>query len=58
MREGPVIQCAQCGSAIVAPEWSECIDPSAVFGTYGPAKRADTSLKIRSISPHLEFSPI
>jgi ribosomal protein L37AE/L43A len=23
MRKGPVIQCAQCGSAIVAPEWSE-----------------------------------
>jgi hypothetical protein len=32
--------------------------PSAVFGTYGPAQRADTSLKIRSISPHQEFSPI
>jgi hypothetical protein len=31
---------------------------SAVFGTYGPAKHADTSLKIRSISPHQEFSPI
>jgi hypothetical protein len=23
MHKGPVIQCAQCGSAIVAPEWSE-----------------------------------
>jgi ribosomal protein L37AE/L43A len=23
MRKGPVIQCAQCGGAIVAPEWSE-----------------------------------
>src|SRR3974377_1146972 len=23
MHTGPVIQCAQCGGAIVAPEWSE-----------------------------------
>ena len=23
MRSEPVIECAQCGSAIVAPEWSE-----------------------------------
>jgi ribosomal protein L37AE/L43A len=23
MDNGPVIQCAQCGAAIVAPEWSE-----------------------------------
>jgi ribosomal protein L37AE/L43A len=23
MHEGPVIECAQCGGAIVAPEWSE-----------------------------------
>jgi hypothetical protein len=28
------------------------IGQSAVFGTYGPARRADTSLNIRSISPH------
>jgi hypothetical protein len=34
------------------------IDLSAVFATYGRAKRADTSLKVRSISPHQEFSPI
>jgi ribosomal protein L37AE/L43A len=23
MHNGPVIECAQCGGAIVAPEWSE-----------------------------------
>jgi hypothetical protein len=23
MHKGPVIQCAQCGGAIIAPEWSE-----------------------------------
>jgi ribosomal protein L37AE/L43A len=23
MHKGPVIECAQCGGAIVAPEWSE-----------------------------------
>jgi ribosomal protein L37AE/L43A len=23
MRKGPVAQCAQCGAAIIAPEWSE-----------------------------------
>jgi hypothetical protein len=34
------------------------IGPSAVFGTCGPARRADTSLNIRSISPHRKSSPI
>jgi hypothetical protein len=23
MHKGPVIQCAQCGDAVIAPEWSE-----------------------------------
>jgi ribosomal protein L37AE/L43A len=26
MDTGPVIQCAQCGGAIVAPEWSEWLE--------------------------------
>jgi hypothetical protein len=31
---------------------------SAVFGTYGPARRADTGLNVRFISPHPKSSPI
>jgi ribosomal protein L37AE/L43A len=23
MRKGPIAQCAQCGAAVIAPEWSE-----------------------------------
>ena len=30
MDNGPVIQCAQCGAAIVAPEWSECLSDHRV----------------------------
>ena len=30
MDNGPVIQGAQCGAAIVAPEWSECLSDHRV----------------------------
>ena len=30
MDNGPVIECAQCGAAIVAPEWSECLSDRRV----------------------------
>jgi ribosomal protein L37AE/L43A len=30
MDNGPVIQCAQCGAAIVAPHWSECLSDHRV----------------------------
>ena len=33
------------------------IDPSVVFGTCGPARRAGTGLNIQSISAHLKYSP-
>ncbi len=36
--------CAQCGDALVAPEWS-----SAAFGIFGRARRADTSSRPQSI---------
>ena len=30
MHTGPVIQCAQCGAAIIAPEWSEHLSDDCI----------------------------
>jgi DNA-directed RNA polymerase subunit M/transcription elongation factor TFIIS len=30
MSTGPIIQCAQCGAAIIAPQWSEYLSDDRV----------------------------
>ena len=57
MHKGPVIQCAQCGDAVMHQNGLS-IGPSAVFGMYGSARCADVALKIRSISPPRKSNPI